>query len=61
VQYEKIREIAQAIHFFMKAGKSTYAAQMAMKYGVDKELLSLSLQVNLGKLSCMYSKDQLHF
>ncbi|KAH9568136.1 hypothetical protein CY35_03G061800 [Sphagnum magellanicum] len=43
-EYEKIGEIAQAIHFFMKAGKSTYAAQMAMKYGVDKELLSLSLQ-----------------
>lgn len=43
-EYEKIGEVRQSIQFYTKAGKSTYAAQLAMKHGVDNELLPLSLQ-----------------
>ncbi|KAG0619421.1 hypothetical protein M758_4G138500 [Ceratodon purpureus] len=43
-EYEKIGDIRQAIHFFKFAGKSSYAAQLAMKTGMDSELLPLSLQ-----------------
>jgi len=50
LQYEKIGDIRQGIHFFKVAGKSSYAAQLAMKTGMDSELLPLSLQVNLIEL-----------
>ncbi|XP_024391640.1 uncharacterized protein [Physcomitrium patens] len=43
-EYEKIGDILQAIQFFKMAGKSSYAAQLAMKTGMDSELLPLSLQ-----------------
>lgn len=58
-QFEKIGDIPQAIHFFTKAGKSTYAAQLAMKNGVDKELLSLSLQVDFSKPLSRRTQDSL--
>ncbi|KAG6550540.1 hypothetical protein Mapa_007909 [Marchantia paleacea] len=43
-QYEKSGQIRQAIKFFSKAGKFTYAARLAMKHNIDNELLALSLQ-----------------
>lgn len=53
LQFEKIGDIRQAIHFFKMAGKSSYAAQLAMKTGMDSELLPLSLQVNLSDFLCV--------
>lgn len=60
LQYEKIDDIRQAIHFFKMAGKSSYAAQLAMKTGMDSELLPLSLQVNLAILSWVNDAQHKH-
>jgi hypothetical protein len=42
------------------AGKSSYAAQLAMKTGMDSELLPLSLQVNLAILSWVNDAQHKH-
>ncbi|KAH7331767.1 hypothetical protein KP509_20G049600 [Ceratopteris richardii] len=43
-QYEKLGNIVRAMQLFAKAGRSDSAANLAMKHGIDKELLSLALQ-----------------
>jgi hypothetical protein len=45
VKHEKLGNIQRAMKLFAKAGKSDSAAHLAMKHGIDKELLSLALQV----------------
>ncbi|KAJ7298697.1 hypothetical protein O6H91_Y481300 [Diphasiastrum complanatum] len=52
-QLEKSGNVPEAINFFTMAGRYDYATQVAMKYGVDNELLSLSLQV----ICSMWSKE----